>query len=567
MPKSTYRSNPFLLIESKLKKLLTTTKTALILVFFAFFIPRVIGLGADMANIDTMYWYPRIDDFPRELLEGDFKGTYQQYHPGTTLLWASGFSKYFFEMAYESKYGFKPSIYPHHFIKINFVSTLPLVVMISLLATFCYYVIAKLTNKKLAIAFLITLSLEPFFLGISRFLHLTALSIMFGFSAYLAMLYFVKNFDYKVNKKLIFNKWLLLSGILQGLAISTKISILIVHPIIAITLLYFGLISTSKFLVRIKNITILATTAIFHLLIVCITFVTINPYMWVAPMWGINKIYKQGIVDTGFGGGMPDTLLDSQYLYYLETAFVRTTPLIFLLFIIGIVWFLKNFKKEYKNHLLVGGLIFFVVYYLFLSIPSKLKDRYFVELMPAMFIFVAYAIYQILSKIKKRKIQLTLVLAFFTITSYNLYSYYPAFSFYHTDLLGGANGYYTYFKVRPTNRGEWYAQAAQYLNKIDKKPEHKNVLMGNESLIKTFSQFYFGTTYAELGAIPDNKGYKVDYIITRNENQKYVPVDVCPLHKGFGNRGFFAFQNVFIFKCNNVLKDDLTKMIPTFPDY
>ncbi len=93
------------------------------------------------------------------------------------------------------------------------------------------------------------------------------------------------------------------------------------------------------------------------------------------------------------------------------------------------------------------------------------------------------------------------------------------------------------------------------------------MLIGNESLVKTFAPFYYGTTYAELGAIPDNKGHKVHYIITRNLNQKYVPQDVCPFFKGFGTRGPLAFDNVFVFKCDNILKDDLTKLIPTFPDY
>ena len=537
-------------------------------IFLIFFVPRIIGLGADMANIDTMYWYPRLNDFPRELLEGDFKGTYQQYHPGTTLLWMSGFSKYVFEMAYESKYGFKPSIYPHHFIKVNFVTTFPLVFMISALATLCYFIIKRLTNQKLALLFITILSVEPFFLGTSRFLHLTSLSIMFGFAGFLALLLYIKESDTTklISKKSLANKWLILSGILQGLAISTKVSILIIHPIIATTLLYFGFISAKKYREKITNTFLYASLSIYQLLIVCVTFFIVNPFMWVAPTWALNKIYKQGILETGFGGGMPDTLLDSQYLYYLETAFVRTTPVMFILFIIGILLFIKNFKRQKSNYLLIGSLIFLIVYYLFLSAPSKLKDRYFVELMPAMFIFVAYGIYEIFAKLKKPFV-FTAVLVFIAITSYNLYIYYPAFSFYHTDLIGGAKGYYEYFKVRPTNRGEWYAQAAQFLNTVDDKPEHKNALMGNESLLKTFAPFYYGTTYAELGAIPDRKGYKVDYIITRQENQKYVPTDICPLYASFGNKGLFAFDNVFVFKCSNVLKDDLTKLIQTFPDY
>ncbi len=529
-----------------------------IAIFMVFFIPRIIALGSDMANIDTLYWYPRLEKFPRELIEGDLKGTYQQYHPGTTMLWVSGFAKYSFEMAYEYKYGYKPTYIPHHFIKIQFVTTFPLVFLISVLGAINYLLIRKLSNAKLALIFSIILSIEPFFLGISKYIHLTALSSMFGFTGFLTFLYYLK---FKGKKYLIF------SGILQGLAIATKISLLVFHPAIGITALYY-LMYVSKDKGYLKSFVEATKLTLINFVIAVATFFAISPYMWVAPIWGIKKIYKEGIVGTGFGGGMPDTFLNNSYLYYLETSFIRLTPIIFITFICGLILYFYRIKRESKNLLLTGILISLVIYYLSMSIPSKLKDRYLVEFMPMMLLFSAYSIYEIFKKLHNKKILVySLVTVYFIYMAYTAYVYYPAYSFFHSELIGGPGGYHSK-GLRPVNRGEWYAQAAQYLNfNGEGKPEEKQVIIGNESLTKSFAPFFYGTTYAELGAVPDNKGIKIHYIVTRNDNQKYVPQDICPLFKTFGTRGPMAFPNVFVFKCENILKDDLTKLIPTFPDY
>jgi hypothetical protein len=57
--------------------------------------PRLINPGSDMANFDSQYWMPRITKFAKTILEKDWAGTYQQYHPGTTLLWKADSRSYF----------------------------------------------------------------------------------------------------------------------------------------------------------------------------------------------------------------------------------------------------------------------------------------------------------------------------------------------------------------------------------------------------------------------------------------------------------------------------------------
>lgn len=522
----------------------------ILLIFFLYFIPRVIGLGNDMTNIDSQYWYPRIDRFTKNLIKGDFKGTYQQYHPGTTLMWLSGTSSFLFEKAFVMKYQFSPNKYPQQFPKWDFASRLPLILIISILGVITYQYLKKIVDERYAIIFSILLSLEPFFLGISRYLHLTALSTMFGFVSFLSLFFYSKKYGS--------NKHLLIAGIMLGLAIATKISLLIIMPALISILLPTKL--------EIKHIKKFFASTFFLVIISFITFVIVSPYMWIAPIWGIMKIYKEGVVDTGFGGGVPDAIFDNKYTFYLETAFLRTSSISIIFFVVGIYLFFKNYKTNTQpNRFLLLSLILFITYYLGLTIPSKLKDRYYVELMPSLLLFSAYGIYYVSKYFQKWEKSLIFSIYIILQVTY-FYSYFPSSSFYYTELIGGPAGYHK-MGLRPTNRGEWYADAAFFLNKYDSKPENQNVVIGNESLVNTFSKFFYGTTYAEFGAVPDKKGVKVKYIITRNENSRFVPKEVCKQIEAYGSRVPYKFDNVFVYECPTILKEDLSKLIPTFPDY
>ena len=154
----------------------------LIIVFFIYLIPRLISLGADTSNYDASFWYPRMDNFTKNILEGDFQETYQKYHPGVTLLWLSGTSKYVFQELFELVLHFNPRFIPQQFIRLNAAAIFPLVFSISILGAVCYSLLSKITNKKLALIFSIMLSLEPFFLGVSKFLHLSGLGGMLSYT-------------------------------------------------------------------------------------------------------------------------------------------------------------------------------------------------------------------------------------------------------------------------------------------------------------------------------------------------------------------------------------------------
>ena len=111
-----------------------------------------------------------------------------------------------------------------------------------------------------------------------------------------------------------------------------------------------------------------------------------------------------------------------------------------------------------------------------------------------------------------------------------------------------------YFKLPIKNRGEFYAQAAQYINKNDTEPEVKNVVLSHREQMRTFPQFFLGKTYSTPKLMQD--GYFADYIITRPEYD-YLVLDsklanTCYLLKAFGPKNPFGYDIVKLYKCEGV---------------
>lgn len=509
-------------------------KPIYVLIFLVFFIPRTLSLGSDISNYDASYWYPRMDRFTSNLLKGDYKGTYQQYHPGVVLMLTSGTSKYAFEKIYEFVYHFNPRFIPHQFIKLQIATILPLVILISLLGTLAFFYIKNIINARFAMIFSILLSLEPFFLGISKFLHLTALTSMFMFLSFLSLYYYY--FKGSKNKSMFY-----FSSILLGLGVLTKIDAAIAEPV-NIALVFFSQYRNVSVKKIIGDITL-------YILISSLVFYILFPAMWVAPRWILKKIVVEGIMDTAFDSGGGESAIKIKALYYLETFFYRSLPTTFVAFTAGIIFFIVN-RKKYNStkrnifYWVFGYLLFNIV---ILTIPEKTKDRYLINLYQPMLFISSLAFYE-LSKLSFKLVKhVTVVLTVF-IYAFALYRYYPAYSFYYTELIGGPSGI-TKLGMNIKNRGEYYAQAAQYINRKS-KAEETNAVITHREQIRTFSPFYYGKLYASPGLLPD--GASVDYIISRPDMNYLVPLELCDLEKTFGPKEPWGYQEVFVYKCEGM---------------
>lgn len=527
----------------KLVKLLKKDSSKLIIaVFLIYFIPRIVSLGWDMANYDARYWYPRMHRFVEAITEGNLEQTYQKYHPGVTLMWTSGFSNHLLEtignkfLHTEIRYN---SLY---FPYIHLASKLPLILMISALGALCFHLIRKATNKNFALIFSFMLSLEPFFLGVSRFLHLSALTAMFMFASFLCMYTFLE--EYKNNKRK--NHYFVLSSVFLGLATLTKIDGGIMGIANAILIAsYIKSFPKKRYFGAITKVSQLIFS--HALLSMCIFFV-LFPAMWVAPVKYITRIIQEGLGDTAFSSSGADSLLHIKEIYYLEAFVFRSLPTSVLLAYSSWIFIFKKWRQKLpKIHtFLKASLIVFAINLAFFVFPDKTKDRYLINFYPYLLLLATYTFYCLLQKADKhtKTVLVGLLTAIYALT---LYRYHPTYSFYYSDLLGGQSGVGG-LGLKTVQRGEFYPLAALFLNDLQAEEEHyKNVIVLRREQHPSFKWFYLGDSWTNSKFMPDEED-KANFIVTQSDCLDQIP-DTCKLIKTFGVKPPLEFTQLWIYDC------------------
>lgn len=510
------------------------------LTFFAIFlIPRVIGLGWDEWNVDAQRWMIRSDLFIKNLSNGDFPGLFQSYHPGITLMWLSGTSKAVFYWLFEQMAGYSPKlssgfVYPEQFYLTSFVAKFPLVFVISLLLTYSILLLKKLgINKTHLIFFALFLSLEPFYLGITRYFHLSGLESAFVFASFTSALYG------SYNKKL---RYIIFSGFFLASAFFTKSSGIVLLPALGILIFATHLFQSNfkeSVIPTIKYFSILIVSAIASLFI-------LMPLMWIDPVNTIKKIFELGVEGKGFTDGPHASILQYKVTYYFELFFVKSLGLTFISFVVGIPLFLKEKNRTYK-YVLSVAMVYVFYYFLVMSIPSKQMTRYTSLVYPFAILVSSYSIYRLFEWVNKYKYGqkfLILIIGLYYLVS--LQMFYPNFSAFHTDLLGWMPGY---SKIRkPYNDGEFYLQVAQYINSDENINPRETVLVvteGNKDVSASFG--FLGTTYSGEIKEKDKKYSHLFYATDYTDTEDFP--EGCEKVKELGPRWPGKFGFVYVFKC------------------
>lgn len=515
----------------------------ILLVFFVFLVPRVLGLGYDIWNIDAPKWDYRSDRFIQKLIEGDLKETYQMYHPGVTVMWLSGLSKKLFYLVFNFYFGYPVTqgyglVYPEWFYLKSFVAKFPLVLVISLIFTYSIFLLKKIGMPNRFLTFLvIILSLEPFYLGVTRLFHLSGLESAFGWLAFILAYYF-----YKTKSQ----KFLVLSGVSIGLSFLTKTSGILYLPIVCL-LAFESVIPLNK--ESFKNISAKKLKSILGIgaiaaSSVALTIFILFPAMWVNFLGVLTAMYKEGIVDTGFGGGPGETITNITQIFYLEKLVLRST----LLLLVSIFFSLFLMKKE-KNlelkRLLIYSLLYIVMFNVVMVIPNKLKDRYLATIYPFIIFIASYGIYVVTLKIKNINSVFLLVLFYYSIT---FFTYFPNFSGYHTDVFWGYRGIPNFNIIK--NRGEFYVSAIKYLNKVDEERAYEKSVVVTSSQRNISAVGYLGSVYISDFSIPNNR--KADYFLINYTEENELPVDRnCYYMESFGPRFPFKFDYLKLYRCPN----------------
>ena len=378
----------------RLAKTIDLKKTLLLALFVAtFLLTRLPDLGMDSINPDAVNWHYRAEQFVVGLKHSQFEKTYQHYHPGVTLMWTVGAPIEIFKQITGISAYDQFSFYAFHYI-----AKISLVFAQLGLSLLLMYWLTKTIHFSKAYFTIFFLSLEPFFVGNSRMLHMDVLFALLVFASLVLSHLYIKEEKWY---------WAVLSGALLAFTFLTR-SIGIGA--------YLYVAFAGAFYVYFKQKDLKAGVKFFGLItgvFVLFSFVFF-PALWTEPVRVIGDIFAEG-ERIGIRKGhwqifFGEYTRNPGLLFYPLILLLKTSP--FLL--IGVVLYgatlLKMLKhglqnKEFvllKKEKIVGfptyALIFYIGYFVVMSFPSKKLDRYMVTLFPYISLLATFGFYFFLEK-------------------------------------------------------------------------------------------------------------------------------------------------------------------------
>jgi len=472
------------------------------IVFIIFVLVRIPSLGHDNFNTDVWRWIARSYDFGNGISSGQFEKTLQMYHPGVTLMWISSVGVKI-NIAYSSLTNQSLSADDNINIifQLDFIQKLLIVIAIGFVLSTVFYVLRNILGLKYALVSVFFLCFEPFYLALTRVIHLEGLVSTFMLaSAVWLYYYFLNSKNYKR---------LVVSGLFAGFAILTKTS--------AVFLLPFCILSSLLFVFRnekdIKKRIILFLKVFFlWLFILLITFFVFWPALWVAPLKVLQILYE-GVATVGVEGDHIQyyfgKLVDNPgpSFYFVVLAFRSSVYL--LVGFIGALIVRKKLSLDLRKFM-DFLLVFIFFYFIQLTIPSKKLDRYILPELVVMSLVSSMFFVWLFERLKFGKIKVIIFILPVLITVLYLH---PEYMSYYNPMFGGIK---TGVKVLEPKWLIGTSNVVSYFKKVFKEKDMKPS---------------FSVSFEELVYV--HKGRDLDPLLTVCFREKYY-TQIWPFFREFG---------------------------------
>lgn len=470
------------------KKRSLPSLAGLLLVLIAALAPRLAGLDR-FVTPDEHLWLSRSANFYSALRRFDLASTYQKGHPGVTIMWAGAASFYLHHPGYflDGDAQENPNEFARHLRRVGAYP--PLDVLVTARAFLAVAAAAaiglgflyarRLFGAPAALVGFLFVALDPFYIGLTRLLHLD------GLLASLMVLSLLALVAYRQGGSRLD---LLVSGLAAGLSWLTKVPGGVLVPL-ALAVLWLALPrrqSSSQ-----EQAGWFRVVALPWILWVCIgllVFVALWPAMWVHPVETVTRMLAEGstYAEEGHqsriffdgqvtqGAAMP--FLQSLY-FYPVTILWRITPLVLLglLFLFGAAVTRSGPLVSAASRwslviLLLAGLVFTAL----MALSSKKFDRYLLPVYPLLdlaagvgWVWLAQLAANKLSQVSPSANARFLVAAGMVgLLAYQaaaILAVFPYYLTYYNPLLGGSA---KALDVLQVGWGEGLDQAARYLNRI-----------------------------------------------------------------------------------------------------
>ena len=349
-------------MTSPLGKILGRLRPALLVAILASLLAlavRIPGLGS-ILTADEPQWIFRAQSFFTALAKGDLGGTFQGTHPGVVPMFLIGTGLELRERFTGERLE-SPTVGAF-----RTAAKLPVAIAVSLGIGAAAALIAHLWNIRNAIGAGVFLSLDPFFVGHSQLAHVDALLGIFMLLSVLTLLSYVRSDTRRV---------LVLSGVLGGLALLTKLPAVLLFPLTVAVLILFPQSRPRWF----RDATIWIAVA-------AATFLVAWPSLWLNVLPNARYAARdvRSVVTTSHFGESAEILTRDAF-FYVRALLTRATPATLLLAIAGAY---ALFRSAARRREAVALLLFFAGFLLIVHLVGKRADRY---LLPALLVLDVFA--------------------------------------------------------------------------------------------------------------------------------------------------------------------------------
>lgn len=416
----------------------------LVFVFVVVFLAtRLPGLGIDAINPDGVNWHYRSEQFVVGLKTGEFVKTFQHYHPGVTLSWIIGGTVEVLRQLFPAERVYSSA----NFLFFHMFTKTALVFVQLVLSVIAIYVLSKIIEFKKALLVVSLFSLEPFFLGNSRLLHMDILLSLF--------LFIGLSFGYLAFQK---NGWLnlFLSGGFLALAFLTK------SIAIGAVLFVSGWWVVSTVLKKDWRNLFLGG-GIFLGTFVITTFIFF-PALWVEPVQTITEIFSEAN-RVGIRKGHGQIVFGSYtrnagVIFYPLVLLMKLSPLVLLGLILATIFGGKSFhparfRKSFTKFSLLSYLsVFYLGYVLVMMLPTKKLDRYMLPMFCYFSLVAVWGYSKLYAALADKKLVSLLFVSLATVfIVYPFLRIYPYYFTYISPIFGSTENAHRIIAQKPFGIG------------------------------------------------------------------------------------------------------------------
>ncbi len=323
---------------------------------------RLPGLG-DFMTVDEAKWMVRSGQFYHKLfLQGDPSGTFITTHPGASVMWLAGAGIVW----QESRLGF--DIDTSNLKHFRLAAALPVAAASALLIGLNVGLLARLLDWRAAGLAGVVLATDPYLTGMSQIVHPDALLALFMTGSFLAFIVYWQE---------VRRRWLMLTGVLAGLAAATKLL-----PSLWLLAVFAIMVAASLWLRRSWGVQSYEKLRFRDVLFAAAIAVAVLALAWPALMTR-SDLQTGAVIDTA------RNIMSQEHVapevskepirpasFYLRTVAGRGTPFTLILSAGMLVAAVRSWRRNREMPLVMWFFIYAAGYLVLITLAAKKADRY-----------------------------------------------------------------------------------------------------------------------------------------------------------------------------------------------